>query len=760
VTALDKLNLVRTCPQSRVPPRSCIPTGDWLREEPGLSHPARARGPLLAPLAAATLVALGLSLVPASAWAYVGPGAGIAVATTALAFVVSLVLALFGLLFWPVRYVIRLFTRKRPPRPARVRRAVLVGLDGLDPKLVRRFMAEGRLPNMKRLAEMGGFSSLSTTFPAMSPVAWSSFATGVHPAKHGIYDFLVRDPQTYLPDLSSAEVKPPRKHLKLGRYRIPIGKPELRLLRKSKPFWKILGQHQVPCSILRVPITFPPESFEGTLLSAMCVPDLEGTQGSFSYYTSDSDIDDAIGGRRTAVAVEEGTVRAELTGPANPLMSDNQKLTLPFSVRLNKADKDSASLLIGGKTYTLKVGAFTDWIPVAFPLVKGLGPVAPKLRGICRFRLMEGAPHFRLYVTPLNIDPENPVMPISHPKFFAVFLAKLFGRYATLGLAEDTWALNEKVLDEQAFLDQAWANHDERESQFFEMLKRTPKGLITCVFDGTDRIQHMFMRFLDDGHPALRSQETEVDRWGHVIADTYARMDEMLGRVFEKIDPKDPKNFVGVISDHGFQTFRRGVNLNSWLLKNGYLALKEGHEVSGEWFRHVDWSRTKAFALGLGGIFLNIEGREAQGIVPEAGANGLANELATKLSGLVDDGLDAIAITEAYPAHKIYKGPYAEDAPDLVIGYAPGWRASWDGVRGIVNDVIFDDNTKAWSGDHCIDPEQVPGVLISNQKLAYGPEDARGDARPGITDMAPTMLDMFGIPAPRYMDGKTLVPSR
>ncbi|MDZ4696417.1 MAG: alkaline phosphatase family protein, partial [Deltaproteobacteria bacterium] len=217
---------------------------------------------------------------------YVGPGAGIAIATTALAFVVSFVLALFGILFWPLRYLWRRFTRKRPPNPARVKRAILIGLDGLDPKLVQRFMNEGRLPNMKKLAEIGGFQNLATTFPAMSPVAWSSFATGVNPAKHGIYDFLIRDPKTYLPDLSSAEVRGPKRFIDIGRYRIPLGKPEIRLLRKSRPFWHILGQHQVPCSILRVPITFPPESFEGTLLSAMCVPDLEGTQGSFAYYTT------------------------------------------------------------------------------------------------------------------------------------------------------------------------------------------------------------------------------------------------------------------------------------------------------------------------------------------------------------------------------------------------------------------------------------------------------------------------------------------
>lgn len=692
---------------------------------------------------------------------YVGPGAGIAIATTALAFVVSFVLALFGILFWPVRWLWRRLTRKRPPNPPRVRRAVLIGLDGLDPGLVERFMAEGRLPNMKKLAELGRFQRLATTFPAMSPVAWSSFATGVNPAKHGIYDFLVRDPKTYLPDLSSAEVGPPRRRLKLGRYQIPLGRPTLRLLRKSRPFWHILGQHQIPCSILRVPITFPPESFEGTLLSAMCVPDLEGTQGSFSYFTTAADTGDAIGGRRTRVALEElgpgkQRVRAALQGPANPLVQDGARLTLPFEVRVERrAEGPRATLHLQGKRHPLPLGRFTEWLPIGFPLAPRLGPLSPRLRGMCRFRLLELGDELRLYVTPLNIDPENPVMPISHPRFFAVFLAKLFGRYATLGLAEDTWALNEKVLDEEAFLEQAWSNHAERERQFFEMLTRTPRGLIACVFDGTDRIQHMFMRYLDEGHPARAATggagAGNGRDYGDVIASTYARMDTMLGRVMAEVDPRDPGTLLAVLSDHGFQTFRRGVNLNSWLLRNGYLALKEGASASGEWFRDVDWTRTRAFALGLGGIYLNLQGREALGVVDPAAAHALADELAEKLRGLRDPGVDQVAIRDVYPAHRIYKGPYAEDAPDLIVGYAAGFRASWDGVRGIVDDVVFDDNTKAWSGDHCIDPALVPGVLITNQKLGTPEREA------AISDLAPTLLELFGVPPPRYMDGKSLL---
>ena len=706
-------------------------------------------------VASVALIAIAIATAPSSAEAYVGPGAGIAVATTALALVVSIFAVIVGILLWPLRFLIRQVTRKRPPNKAKIRRAVIVGLDGLDPEIVRTLMKDGQLPNLEKLAKRGTMSDLATTYPAMSPVAWSSFATGVDPGKHGIYDFLTRDRKTYAPDLSSTDIRPPTRHLSLGKFRLPIGKPRLALLRRSKPFWKMLGRYQIPCSILRVPITFPPEKFEGTMLSAMCVPDLQGSQGTFSYFSSDpDDLKAGIGGRFVNVTIEDDKFASALEGPPNPIRSDESVSESPFSVRIDRK-KNRAILTAAGKEIVLEVGKYTDWHQVAFKL--GLGV---KLRGICRFRLLSIEPHLRLYVTPINIDPENPILPISHPRFFSIFLSKLIGRYATLGLAEDTWALNEGVLDEEAFLEQAWANHAEREAMFFEMLKRTPKGLITCVFDGSDRIQHMFMRYYDEGHPALAgvADDEERERYRDVIPATYRRLDTMVGKVLEEVDPSDPENLVAVISDHGFQTFRRGVNLNSWLLREGYLFLKEdfvkekdGKLESGEWFRGVDWSRTKAFALGLGGIFLNIKGREGQGIIDEDDAHALADEIAGRLNGLIDEGNGDVAIRTVYPAHSLFVGPYREDAPDLVVGYSAGWRASWDGVRGIADETIFDDNTKAWSGDHCIDPELVPGIVVCNQDLATHEKGRQ------ISDLAPTMLELFGIPAPKYMDGQSLV---
>jgi len=680
------------------------------------------------------------------AHAYIGPGAGIAVAASGLAIVVSILLAIVGILLWPLRFLLRLITRKRPPHPPRVRRAVVVGLDGLDPVLTRRFMAEDKLPNMSRLASAGTFRDLGTTCPAMSPVAWSSFATGVNPGKHGIFDFITRDPRTYRPDLSSAELDKPPRHLSLGKYRLPLGRSRFRFMRKSKSFWEVLGRYQVPCSILRVPITFPPEKFDGMLLSAMCVPDLQGTQGSYTYFSSAGGEGSSIGGRNVALKMDGDRTETWLEGPPNPLRNDERRTRVRLRLALDRS-AETALLRVGRTKVGLKLNEYTDWVQVAFPLAFGL-----KMRGICRFRLLEIEPHVRLYVTPINIDPERPITPISHPRPFATFLAKLNGTFATLGLAEDTWALNEGVIDEQAFLDQAWSNHAEREAMFFSMLRRNRRGLTTCVFDGTDRIQHMFMRYLDDQHPALAEGDADSEH-RTVIEDTYRRMDEMVGRVLDEVDIDDPQNLVAVISDHGFRSFRRCVNLNAWLLEHGYLALTDDKTESGEWLEGVDWTRTRAFALGLGGIYLNIEGRERDGVVAAEDAPALAAEIAAELTGLKDEAGGGVAIHGAYAAREIYHGPYVGEAPDVLVGYASGWRAAWDGARGIANTTVFHDNTRAWSGDHCIEPSLVPGVLIANQALAEGNDS------PVIWDLAPTILELFGIDAPRYMDGRSLCPT-
>ena len=689
----------------------------------------------------ALLTAAVLFVLAAPLSAYIGPGAGFAFLSSFLVLFLTFVLALFSFLSWPFRFLWKAVRGQRAFKKSHVDRVVVLGLDGLEPTLAEKFMAEGKLPNLARLKKEGTYARLRTTTPAISPVAWSSFMTGAEPSKHNIFDFLSRDPRTYLPDLSSARIGKPKRTLRLGKYLVPLSKPEVRGLRKSVPFWKLLGEKGIACTVLRVPITFPPEKFKGHLLSGMCAPDLKGSQGTFAFFTEDSDKVRRHEGGVAVLVRREGTViRTEISGPENSLLKKPEEIRLRLTVTLDGPAGGAWLEIEGQKKFFLKEKTFSPWVPVVFK--PGLGM---KVRGICRFRIASLEPKFEMYVTPLNIDPDKPALPISHPFIYSVYLSKLLGRFITLGEANDTWALNEGALDERAFLELTYSNHAEWEAMFENALAKTPRGLVAVVFETTDSIQHMFFRYLDKAHPALKASPAAMS--AAVIEDLYRKMDDLVGKVAAGLGEK---GVLFVMSDHGFKSFRRGVNLNSWLHRNGYLTLAEGRKESGEWFKDVDWDRTKAYGLGLGGIYLNLKGREARGTVaPGAEAAALKAELARKLTALRDGPNGPAAITRVYDRDAIYAGPYRDNAPDLIIGYNEGYRASWDGVTGIVDDVVIEDNGKAWSGDHCIDPALVPGVLFSNLRL--------GNDKPSIMDIAPTVLELFGLVPPAHMDGRGLV---
>ncbi len=689
----------------------------------------------------ATTCALALATPPVVL--YIGPGAGFAAAGSAFVLLGTFLLAFGIILAWPFKAVYRAVTIPRRTN-AKAKRVVVVGLDGFDPGLARKYMEQGLLSNMKKLGEEGCFRSLATACPSISPVAWSTFATGVDASRHNIYDFLTRDPCSYAPVLSSSDIRSVPRTLNLGLAEVPFGRRTVyRLLQKSQPFWKLLGARRVWSSILRVPITFPPQKFKnGTLLSGMCVPDIQGTQGTFSFYSTRKreSGEKHIGGQQYLIVIRNGRIDSNLTGPRG---ADGHPMKCPFSVEVGDTKvthrdvKKKARITVGDATVEIGPKEYTPWLTVPFG----------KITGIVRFYIQHWAgDEFELYATPIHIDPERPAMPISHPFVYSIYLAKTLGPFATLGLAEDTWALNERVIDEAAFLKQAWLFFDERKKQLFDAIDKTKKGFVSVVFDTSDRISHMFWRTLEPDHPANAGKEVEA--YKKVIPETYQRMDALVGEVRAKLGD-DSDTVLMVISDHGFTSFRRGVNLNSWLKENGYLFLKDGADVSGDWFAKVDWSRTKAFTLGLTGLFVNRVGREREGIVkPGAELDALCRELKQKLEALRDPKTGERVIREAFLTRDIHSGPYADSAPELLIGYEKGFRHSWDCATGSVTKDVFTDNTKSWSGDHCVDPRLVPGVFWCTRDVAI--------ADPAIVDLAPTILDLFGVPVPGYMQGRRL----
>jgi hypothetical protein len=470
----------------------------------------------------------------------------------------------------------------------------------------------------------------------------------------------------------------------------------------------------------------------------MCTPDLRGTQGTFSFYTTrKADDGEKTGGDVHHVERRGDSIAGDLLGPPHPSDPRRGLLRVPFTVTLQGAGR--AALKIDGRTLGLVRGEYTGWVSVGFRA--GLGV---RIRGICRFLLLETSPHFELYVTPVNIDPESPAMAIGYPAVYPIYLAKRQGPYATLGLAEDTWGLSEQVLDDEHFLRQCVDIEAERESMFFDGLEKVPRGLCVCVFDGSDRMQHMFWRYLDPEHPARPAVVPPALRTA--VEDMYQRIDKLVGRTMARCRGDD--TLLLVISDHGFNAFRRGVDLNRWLEQNGYLAVDDARRHEPH-FGGVDWSRTRAFAVGLSGIFINQRDRFEQGIVaPGDEAVELRAEIARRLATLEDSADGSPAVKRVYQAVRAYQGPYREHAPDLIVGYASGYRVSWDTAIGRTGREVFRDNTKAWSGDHCVDPSVVPGVLFCNRKI-------HGE-HPRLLDLAATILQQFGVPIPDYMDGRPL----
>jgi predicted AlkP superfamily phosphohydrolase/phosphomutase len=656
-------------------------------------------------------------VAPIAPIAYIGPGAGFALGGSLLTLLLAVLANVVSILAWPFRAVWGAIRHGRALRRAKIRKLIFIGFDGLDPRLTERWMSEGKLPNLARLRETGGYGRLRTTYPALSPVAWSTFATGVNPGKHNIFDFLNRGAKSYMPELSMAKVTAPSRKWR---------RPAVESRRRSESFWVILGRHQIQSTILRVPVTFPAEKFNGRMISAMSTPDLKGTQGSFSLFTTSSTAGAGNvkmeGGFRCPLERRADGFHGRLEGPVG--------LKTPFCVR------DSA-LHIQSESFALRPHEFTQWIKVRF------GPA----RGIVRFLVTETGPDFTMYASPVQMDPENPALPISHPAAYSVYLAKLFGSFATLGLAEDTWALNEGVLGERDFLSQAYSVFEERRTMFADALAKTRRGVAGCVFDTSDRVQHMFFREMSQGR----------GEFGGAIEEMYRRMDAVVGETLRHVDSR---TLLLVLSDHGFRAFNRGVNLNAWLREHGYLNLVgqalPPADAGEKYFEGVDWKSTRAYALGLGGLYLNLRGREPEGIVePGSQAAQLKAELIRKLTGLRDAPTDsdngAIAIANMYDADAIYAGPYLDRAPDLIAGFNDGYRTAWGAALGRVRGPVFETNDHAWSGDHCVDPPLVPGVLFANRKI-----DAKN---PGLEDLAPTILQMFGVDPPAWMEGKPVFQS-
>ncbi len=669
------------------------------------------------------VLALQLALLPVVADAYIGPGAGISFLQGLWVALAGLVLSVVAIVLLPVRLLIRNFggiktallllglvafagfTLEYRPRsvPERVSgRTIVLGFDGLDPQLTERWMQQGLLPNFSRLAASGAYQALATTTPAQSPVAWSSFATGTGPGEHGIFDFLRRATDTYLPDFSISETQPSEYTVDLFGLKIPADGGEVSNRRIGEPFWMAAEKNGHNAVVLRVPVSYPPDPIYH-MLSGMGVPDLLGSQGTYSIFTTERLSSTDNRRIRRVLPDQTGLVETVLGGPEHPWSTGTQ-LEQPFSIQ---PAPRGVQININDQSFALEEGQWSDWTAVHFRL---LGPL--RTSGMVRFLLLQSYPLLKLYVSPIHIDPYDPAVAISSPPEFAAELADEIGMYHTLGMPEETWSLNEGQISDEDYLAVIRTTLAEREAMWYAALDAHNTELAVAVFVQTDRVSHMFYRGLDTEHP-LHEQSGEQARGA--IQWIYQEADRILGETLKRMSAEDQ---LIVLSDHGFAPFRKAVHLNRWLADAGYLVFKPGEPGEDTLFSGVDWGRSKAYALGLNGIFINQQGREPEGSVSVAETQALKANIARQLVELTDPETRDSLVRQVFDREDIYPGPAAADAPDLVIGYEKNYRASWQTTLGGAPQKLVETNHEKWSGDHCIDPSLVPGVLFTSFPLS------------------------------------------
>lgn len=625
-------------------------------------------------------------------------------------------------------------------------KVLVLGFDGMDPQLLARWRAEGLLPNFDRFVAAGGLRDLGTSIPPQSPVAWSNFITGQDAGGHGIFDFIHRDPATLVPYLSTSEAQPPTKFWKLGPWKLPRDGGSVRLLRKGEAFWKLLAEAGVDVTVFKIPSNFPPVECEARSLSGMGTPDILGTYGIFTYVTDrPPDDTDLGGGRVVPVEIVDGGFEFSLPGPNNSYREGDPESAVQVAVTVDP-QSEAAVLETGDSRLLLQEGEWSEWVRVEYPLI----PMLRKVSGICRFYLMEVQPTFRLYVTPVQIDPEHPAMTISTPHGYAGELADAVGLFYTQGLPEDTKALDEGIFSDAEYVSQSEVVFKEQQKQYRHELARfgdaAGPAFLFFYFNVPDQSCHMFWRNMDGQSPSHAESDP---LFASRVRDLYVRLDWILGLALEAVGDEAT---ILVMSDHGFAPYHRSFNVNRWLLDNGYLHLLPGvgptdvHFLSG-----VDWTRTRAYAIGINGLYLNLAGRERTGIVGPEERPALLRELRARLEAVVDSSGGQTAIKYAYLADEVYHGPEAATGPDIVLGYRRGFRGSNESALGEIAAATFEDNRLKWSGDHCMAADEVPGILAANRPLPL--ED------PELTDLAPTLLKLFGVaPLPQMRGRDVLAP--
>jgi predicted AlkP superfamily phosphohydrolase/phosphomutase len=637
----------------------------------------------------------------------------------------------------------------------------VLGVDGMDPVILERLMKEGKLPHFSALVAEGSYEHLGTSNPPQSPVAWSNFVTGRDPGGHGIYDFVHRDPATYLPVSSATPpLEDPGHALDFFGWVIPLASPEVRNNRSGTPWWDRLEAAGIDTEVYRVPGNYPVPESRAKVLAGMGTVDMRGGYGTYTLLVDHPVQADDPKGDIQRVVVQDfdldgtpDTVEAALKGPPDlfhlkpgQLPGAGDYLTTRVRVQLDP-ETDTAMVSAGEGRALLREGEWSDWIAVDFDALP-MGMLT--LQGAVRFFAKELRPGFEVYVSAVNLSAAKPPQVFTSPDDWVDQLYSRLGQFYTLGMPEETGALRDGVFTDDDYLKQVALVQRDSRAMLELALDRFDPGDATFVYLSDIDLQcHMLWRHADpkypgNGHPAR--DPAVAPAHAHDIEHFYRDVDTALGRVRERL-PQG--TLLIVMSDHGFQPFTRKFSLNAWLREEGYLVLKDGKTKGRIGLGDVDWTRTRAYGIGFNGLYFNLAGRESHGSVAPEQAEALGGELARSLENILDPLNGERVVLHAYPAAEVFHGERVAEAPDLVVGYNASYAGSDASTLGEVEETVLEDNRSRWSGNHLIDPRLVPGVLIVNAPLTGGEHD--------LTDVTASILDHFDLKSTPDMVGTSFL---
>jgi predicted AlkP superfamily phosphohydrolase/phosphomutase len=562
-------------------------------------------------------------------------------------------------------------------------KSIMLGFDAFDPELFERLHNQGKMPNLTKYVEKTGYSRFKIANPPQSEVSWTSIATGLNPGGHGIFDFVHRDPESYNLFVSLL----PTKSSVLGTTFIhPF---------QAETFFSAAVKDGYPATSLWWPATFPARQGSPVhTVPGLGTPDVFGQLGVGHLFSFEPVNDHHIRKTRISPLTSLGKDRysGKITGPTSQGSPSANPACL--EVNLTILEEELANLQIGKLTLQLKEGMWTPILELKF----NLGRLA-SIKVLTQAILTRTHPYPELYFAPLQIHPFSSPWPYGTPKGFLKDICRSSGLFPTSGWPQDTTALEEGILTDEQFLDLCNQIFTERANIFLDQLEKFQEGILACVFDTLDRVQHMFWKTRPD----------IIEKW-------YLKLDQLAGLVNQKVASRsdEGKTRLLILSDHGFKGFDYQVHLNRWLISNGYLSAKPDSGVNN--LASADWGKSQAYALGLNSLYLNLEGREKEGIIPSAEKTSLLNKIQGELECW--SGPDRKPIFhQVHLNQDVFSGPLSSHGPDIVLGFTPGYRASRETGLGGWKDDSIEENTGHWEADHCFDAETVPGVIFLNQGL-------------------------------------------